>query len=56
MRFLAEQAQLARRFNEGSNPDTQPVYPRSLALLRRFYAPYITSLQHLLLRTFLEWN
>jgi N-formylglutamate amidohydrolase len=50
------QAQLARRFNEGSNPNAQPMHPRSLALLRRFYAPYTAALESLLGRTFGEWG
>jgi len=54
--FLVEQAQLGRRFNEGTNPDTKSLHPRSLALLRQFYAPYVASLERTLTRKFVEWK
>ena len=39
-----EQAQLAVRFNEGSNTHLVPLHPASLGLLRVFFAPYTARL------------
>ena len=50
------QAQLSRKFNEGSNPQAEPIAPATLALLRTFFAPYTAALFRLLGKPIAGWE